>query len=433
MCSVRRLAFNSIVLTVGSYVAQAASVLTYVLAARALGPSRFGLLLGLIGVAVLLSGFADFGINGWLIRSLAQSPASVGLFRQTLTSKLVVASALAAIWLAVSMVAFQHTWRFLPSLMLAGYLMFLVVAGTLTVPFRASESMLLVSIVGTVEKLVALAVWLILSAGRQDAATALGAALLVGAATSALVAAAFVRRDLLALSMPSIRDVVFLWRSSYNFGMVGLSAGILRADVAIVTAAAGSYAAGIYGAPARITSFLTIVPASFSAAMFPRIARLHAASESRRQDFIATLIVLGFMTLMIAILAAAAPFVIPLALGDAYSASVTIFRVYLLAVLVNSANQPLLAVLQAESHERYAGRVVVASAIGGLVVIGVGANIGGAAGAALGAAAIQVFQLGMFIRKLVTPARTQHEDLDSSLTMHGNSTSASQRDVGLRK
>ncbi len=394
MYRMRRLAFNSIVLTVGAYIAQGASVLTFVFAARALGPAVFGPLSGAIGVAILAAGFADFGINGWAIRALARRPASVELFKETLTAKLTLAGLMALGWLLISFATLGRSSLGLPIAMLAGYLLSLVVAGTLMVPFRASENMSVVGLVGAAEKLVTLGVWLATySLGRYRPEVILPLALLVGGWASVIVAAVLIPRRLLALSTPSLLRILELWRSSYSFGMVGVSAGILRADVAIVSAIAGPYASGIYAAPARITSFLVVIPASFSAAVFPRIARSSIDGTSRRNEVVSAAAMLAVMVLLLVGFAVAAPVVIPVALGPAYLSSVLVFRVYLLVVLINAANQPLLALLQAEGYEHYAGRVVVASAIVGLITIAAGAYIGGAAGGAAGAVVLQLVQL----------------------------------------
>jgi O-antigen/teichoic acid export membrane protein len=394
------------VLTLGAYIAQGASVLTYVLAARALGPNLFGPLLGAIGIAVLAAGFADFGINGWAIRALARNPSSFELFRQTLTAKLTLATLLALAWVVITFPVLGRSQLGVPITLLAGYLFFLVVSGTLTVPFRASENMTAVSIIGALQNTVSLGVWLGLqSLGSYRPEIMLPIALGAGGAASVACAVALVPRHLLAIATPSLRQMIDLWRSSYSFGMVGLAAGILRADVAIVSALAGPYASGVYAAPARLTSFLVVIPASFSAAVFPRIARSSTDGTSRRPEIISAAAMLGVMVVLLGSLAAVAPVVVPLALGSAYSSSILVFQIYLLVVLINAANQPLLALLQAEGYEHYAGWTVVGSAIVGLVTIAAGARVGGPAGAAVGAVLLQLFQLLLFGSKTLRRPR----------------------------
>ncbi len=405
----RRLAFNSAVLTLGAYVAQGASILTYVLAARALGPSAFGPLLGVIGIATLVAGFGDFGINGWTIRALARNPSAPDTFQETLTAKLTIATVLAVLWGLSSVVLLSHSPLEVPVVLLAAYVFCLIAAGTLTVPFRASENMSVVSLVGAIEKLAALGVWVAMQAfvpNRPE--ITLPIALSAGGAASVVSASVFIPRRLVAITAPSIRQILQLWKWSYSFGMVGVSAGILRADVAIVNAIAGSYSSGVYAAPARITSFLSIIPSSFSAAVFPRIARSSASGASRLPEVLSAVGMLAIMVALLGVFALVAPLVIPLALGRAYLPSVVVFQIYLLVILVNAVNQPLLALLQAEGYEHYAGWAVVASALFGLATIGVGAFLNGAAGAAVGAVLLQLLQAALFARKAVGLRRRMH-------------------------
>lgn len=404
----RRLAFNSIVLSLGSYVATGASALTYLLAARTLGPTLFGSLSAAIGLAIVVSTFGDFGVNGWTIRALAQSPSSVGLFGQTLTAKLTLAAMLALAWVVIALTILEGSSLQLAVALLGGYLLSLVIAGTLTVPFRASEKMTVVSTVAAVEKVVALGAWLAMQAHGGLGPEALPIALVVGGVASVVCAAVLVPRHLLALTTPSIRQILELWRSSYSFGMVGVSTQLLRADVAIVSAVSGPFSAGVYAAPARLTAFLTVIPASFSAAVFPRIARSSSNGASRRPELVSAGAMLALMVLILGGVAVAAPLVVPLLLGQAYAASVGVLRIILLVALVNSANQPLLVLLQAAGLERYAGRSVMATAATGLLAIAAGARVGGAQGAAVGALVMQLLQLLLFSAKaLRMPYRRQ--------------------------
>ena len=395
------------VLTLGSYFATGASAITYLLAARALGPPVFGLLSGAIGIVILTAAFADFGINGWVIRALARSPSSSDLFTRTLTAKLVLALLLAIAWVVVSLTALDRSSLKLAVALLAGYLASQVVVGTLTVPFRASENMVIVSVVGVVEKAVTLGVWLAMQGVTGYRPEGLPIALVAGGGASIVCATILIPRQLLSVSTPSIREVIGLWKSSYSFGMVGVSSQIQRVDVAIVSLVAGSYAAGVYAAPARLTTFLSVIPASFSAAVFPRIARSAVDGTSQRPELISAGAMLGVMVILLGALAIAAPVLVPLVLGHAYVSSVGVLRIYLLVVLINSANQPLVALLQAAGHEHFVGRAMIAAAVVGLLAVAVGAGTRGAEGAAEGALILQLMQLGLFASKMLRTPRAQ--------------------------
>jgi O-antigen/teichoic acid export membrane protein len=396
---VRRLAFNATILALGSYMAAGASALTYLLAARTLGPAVFGSLSGAIGIAIVLGAFGDFGINGWAIRALARNPTSTDVFSRTLTAKIALAIVVALAWVAVALATLRGSSLDLAVGILGPYVATVIVAGTLMVPFRASERMGMVSVITAVERTVALGVWLIIQVSGRIEPASLPIALLVGGIASVACAAALIPRHLLAISTPSVNQLVALWRSSYSFGMVGVSTQLLRADVAIVAAAAGPFAAGVYAAPARLTALLTVIPQSFSAAAFPRIARSSSTGTSRRPELIGALAMFALMILLLAGVAWAAPAVVPLVLGKAYVGSVDVLRIILFVALVNSANQPLLALLQAAGLEHYAGRSVIATVAVGLMAIAVGARVGGAQGAATGALLMQVTQFIFFASK----------------------------------
>jgi O-antigen/teichoic acid export membrane protein len=126
------------------------------------------------------------------------------------------------------------------------------------------------------------------------------------------------------------------------------------------------------------------------------MARSSAGRASRQPEIIGTAAMLLVMAILLATFALLAPILISIALGPAYLSSVLVFRIYLLVVLINAANQPLLALLQADGHEHYAGRLVLVSAVMGLVSIAAGSYFGGAAGAAMGAVLVQLFQVTMF-------------------------------------
>ncbi len=423
MYGVRRVAFNSMVLTLGSYFATSASLVTYLLAARALGPTIFGSLSGAIGIAVLVAGVGDFGVNGWAIRALARNPSSTESFKRTLTAKLTLATLLASAWVMISLATLGPSSLKLSIALLAGYVLSLVIAGTLTVPFRASENMTVVSVVAAVEKAVALGVSLAVQAHGSYQPETLPVALVAGGIASVVCAGVLIPRHLLTLAPPSFRTILELWRSSYSFGLVSASAQILRADVAIVGAVAGPYAAGVYAAPARLTTFMSVIPSSFSAAVFPRMVRASGSRTSRRPQLISAGAMLIVMVLLLGAFAVAAPRIVPLVLGSAYMSSVDVLRIYLVVILINAANQPLLAFLQAEGYEHYAGRAVAAAVIAGLLAIAAGARIGGASGAAVGALLLQLLQLLLFVHKSrtnprpVMPTRVKAEVTDGGLEL----------------
>src|SRR5207249_3727682 len=130
---------NSALLSLGAYISQIANVVLYALAARDFGPSLFGSLAALIGIAIVVASFADFGINGVTTRALARAPSSIEPFIRTLTAKVAISVVLGALWATATLVTMNRSSLVLAASLLAGYLVLFIVMGTLTVPFRAAE------------------------------------------------------------------------------------------------------------------------------------------------------------------------------------------------------------------------------------------------------------------------------------------------------
>ena len=407
---VRRLTINSASLTITSYVAQIANLFLYLLAARVLGPAVFGPIAGLIGIAILVGSFADFGINGITTRALAQDSTSIEPFRRTLGAKLAISLILAALWLTIALASPEPPPLHWSTVFMSGYLLLLILGGTMTVPFRAMERMGVVGIVAAVEKSVALGAWLLLQHFAAGHPEVLSLAMTVGGAAALVVATTMLPRGHLRLSVPSARQVAALWSSSFSFGVVGAASQLMRADVAIVGSVAGPYVAGLYAAPSRLASFVTVLPSSFSSAVFPRLASGRGGRTVRLQAAFGGAIVMAIMATGLITLAVFAPYVVPLALGRAYVGSVVVFRVYMLVIFLNSANQPLLSFLQAEGHEVYAARAVGLSAVIGLVSIAVGARLDGGAGAACGAVLMQALQMAGMAYKAYRETRSSRRD-----------------------
>jgi O-antigen/teichoic acid export membrane protein len=401
---VRKLALNSVVLSLGAYISQIANVVLYVFAARDFGPSLFGSLTASIGIAIVVASFADFGINGVTTRALARDPTSIQPFTRTLTAKLAIGVILAGLWAVATVLTMNRSALFVALLLMSTYVVLLIVMGTLTVPFRAAESMAIVGLVSSVEKCSALGAWIALRPLTGVNPDLLPLALAAGCGVAVLCAFAFLPKRFRSIGRTSAREIVDLWRSSFSFGMVGVAAQILRADVAIVGSVAGSYAAGVYAAPARLANFLTVIPSSFSAAVFPRLSGGLDRQSVRKEAVVGGTVVVLVMAVGLFILGIAAPVAVPLALGRAYSSSADVFRVYLIVILINSVNQPLLAFLQAEGHERYAARAIIASVIVGLGAIAIGAEIDGGVGAACGGIVLQTIQLLLLGHKTIQEA-----------------------------
>jgi O-antigen/teichoic acid export membrane protein len=380
----RRLAINSSILTAGAYFAQAATVVIYVVAARNLGPERFGPVLAAIGLVIVVVSFADFGINSWALRALARVGADPDPFIRTFSAKIVIACLLGLGWALIGLL--------LPSgpekgaiVILGAYVTSLIAASTIEVPFRASQRMGVVAVVITLEKLTALVVSLLLFSFLRADPIFLSASLVCGSLVSAAAGARLLEPAYRRLRRPTIGDIWFLWRNSFSFGMLGLATQIQRADVAIVNLVSGPVAAGIYGAPARLVGLFSVLPGAFSAAMYPRVAAANDRIAAHREAVKGAAVMMGLLGVILVTTYFLAPSSVAWVLGSEYAASVPVLRVYLVAFALVAINQVMAIFLQAEGQEHSVAAVVAIAVPLGLVTVMLGAVANGPFGAALGA------------------------------------------------
>lgn len=154
------------------------------------------------------------------------------------------------------------------------------------------------------------------------------------------------RRRLIAFSAPALGTTVG-------------QAFTLRGDRLILGAMIGSAAAGIYGSAASLSEALTLVGAGVGQVLFRR-----STSGASRQSIlkpmmgIAALTALGAMVLIVA-----APWVVGVALGDAYASAVTPLRLLCLATVPLAAYQVAVAGLNGSGRLGAASRVTLSGAV----------------------------------------------------------------------
>jgi len=387
----------------GSVFAQVLTAVALWLAARSLDPARFGSFVGLLGLVTLAAAVADFGINAVTIRRLARHPEDAAAFTTTLSAKALMAVLLGALWIGLSLCSVASgilsPENGLVSTLLGVYLIAAVLSTTLAVPMRSQQRMTLVAIGGVLEEAVVLVVTAVLLLGLRLGTEAVALAFLAGSVASAVFFAALLDARLRVVKMPTVRALVELWHESLNFGLSSLSAQLQRADVALVGLVAGAQSAGIFAIPARLTTPIGILPTAFSSALYPRVAADGHSMRAQREAAAVGAMMLAAMVAGMAILFVTADWAVAFLLGPEYAGAAPVLRVYVVAMVAASANQPMSAYLQAVHDERFVARIVMVAAVFGLVAVGVGAAAGGAMGAAFGFAAQQaVVFLVLFAR-----------------------------------
>lgn len=386
-----RLARNSAALSGSMVLAQASTGASYWIVARQLSPSEFGPLVGAVGLAMLLGTIADFGVNAWTVRALAQDPSNVSAFTRTLTAKLLLALLLGLVWTLVTVVGAVWAHDLGTYALLGAYISVLIMAGTVTVPFRAAERMNVVAVASVVEKVSALAftaaLLLLVDAGQMS----LVVGLTVGAIASLVIPLTLLNKRYKKPERPSFRGLWQLWKSSLGFGITGLTTQIQKADVAIVGLIAGPAAAGAFAAPARLTGPLGVLPNAYSTALFPRVAAARDRQRARREALLGAAIMMTVMILLLGTVFALSARLVNVVLGSEYVSSASVLRIYVIGMTAASLNQPMAVFLQAEGKESTVARTVGFGSLFGLAVVSAGAAVAGAQGAAFGFVAVQAF------------------------------------------
>ena len=401
----KQLGKSTAVLASSSVLVQGITAVTYFLVARALMPEQFGLITGAVGIATLVLTALDFGINSLTVRQLARQPGDLRVFTSTLSSKILMSVIVGTLWIVgvLALGTLSPGWR--DFWWLGPYIAFSDVASALTVLPKSREEMSRVAIVQMVQKVVCLLVALaFIPLGHAYEALLVG--LPAGALISIVVCTRFVEAPYRQLSWPGLASIKDLWVASAGFGIAGFAAQLQRADVAIVGAAAGPAAAGLYAAPSRITNMVAVLPTALSVAILPRVARPGDAKAARRDSVLAVAVVVLLSGIGLLVVAVLAEPMVKLVLGNEYMGSVPVLRVFLIGVLVMCANAPIAALLQAEGKDALVAKVLGVSSIIGLVTVWIGALMGGAVGAATGYVALQIAILAPLAYQLRIPAES---------------------------
>lgn len=336
---------------------------------------------------MVVDAVADLGFNAWLLREFGRTGDPL-LYQRGLGVRLAMAGAAAVAWALASAggLAAGIVPAYVP--LLSVWIFFDLVWATLTTPLRARQEMRAVALAAAVERATLLA-FVFLGRDHFGGDIGLVAGLAAGAVLSAALVALRLPDELRRFSRPAVCDVCGALRESVGFTVSSLALQAQKFDVALVSLVAGSSAAGIYAAPARLANALVILPTAFAAAVFPRAVN-SAGRQLRRELTIGLTCLLG---LMIVIEAPIIWFARPLAtlfLGSSYRESGAVLQLILVGTLLATVNQPVAVALQARGMEWIVARAVGIGSVVGLGFVVAGAAAFGATGAGTGFIALQI-------------------------------------------
>ncbi|MDH3022469.1 oligosaccharide flippase family protein [Gordonia alkanivorans] len=397
----RSVKFQFAWVSAGRLLGAALQALTLVLVARRLGPEEFGLLGAVIAAAMIPQVVCDLGLGTLILKARAIEPnnrtVAVALKLNRVTS--IVGSLVFAV--GVGALAFFFDSRFYWMLPLAVWVGAEknadVSAGVLIADGRAHLSsvllfgrraMILLSTIGFL-------------ALDFNAAFAFSLASAGSSLVAAVVTGVLVSKRVQPARLGGVRRLLERARPYWIHSM---ATQVRSVDTLATAALAGPVQAGYYTAASRVTNPLRIVPTSLAAVLLPELARSSGVmSASTRKGIIALLIALGGL---FAVLAAGAPWYVPLVLGSAYDGAILPLQIVLIGLVFGSAASMLVSVLQARGLQASVGRISIGSSLVYLVCLAVTAPVWGATGAALSLSLSFIVQsLLLLTRTLRAPSR----------------------------
>lgn len=392
------MAHQALMLAGATGASQALVAVLYLLAARGVPPADFGRTVAAIALGTAAAGFIDFGTNNHWTRELARRAIPHDVFVGRLTTKLGFAVAAAVVWIAVTslLVPASQLW-------LAGPIAVAMVGNqAYQVPLRSAARGELVALVIIADRVFAALVFFCLLVAGVGPTTALWIALSVGSLGAAtlgwrLAPAAFHR------IRPRFRSP---WRDAHYFGLTVVANSSQALDLTLLSAVAGSTAAGVYGAVNRWTQPMSLLAGAFSSALAPYAARnsdLRVIWAEVRRAIWMPLAAIGLALAVFAL----APLVVGVLLGGAYEGSAAALQVLALVVIPSIVCQPLVVILQALRHDRYVAIVMLIAALGQLVLVVWFGRTAGALGAANAALVAQLFILVALVFAVVRVRRAR--------------------------
>ena len=394
----RTLSFQAIALTGSTALAQVATAVMYVLAARGSDPADFGRTATAIGIGMAASGYLDFGTSSLWVRDLASGRSDIAAISHRAVSRIYIGvlAAAALVLVAVVVPALSSLWIAAPIALAQ------LIRLASPVPLRAIARADVVSIGVVAERGSAILVMLALLAVGVPAFDTLWIAIVVGAFVSTLLTRALTPREL-RFDLRPVRPVS-PYRGALHYGLYGVGSSSQTLDLAVLGAVAGPSATGVYGAVSRWTQPMGLLASAFSSASAPIVARAGSAREAVRAlrpgSWLLGLAVLGCLVVV-----AVAPVLVPVLVGDQYRDAIPVLQLLALGTIPAVLNQPLATFLQSIGHDRLMAWLLLASIPG---YLGLVALLGPRFGAVGTGFAFIATQTTLFVVLLVVLLRLLH-------------------------
>jgi O-antigen/teichoic acid export membrane protein len=258
-----------------------ASLVFFVVMARELGDSRFGIFTFALSFAILATTFANFGQDVVLTREVARDRSRLGdYFANTLAVKVVLATTSLGVAIAVAAVAGIDRETLEALLLLGPAVMLELLMATCFASYQAFERLEFIAVALISQRFMTAAVG-IAALLHGAGVVAVSAIYLAGAALGFALALWFL---VWKVARPELRLEPRRWsslmRASLAIGLAGVFAIVLfRVDTAMLAAFKPKDVVGDYGAAYRLLEATLFVAWSVGAAVYPVFSRLTVTSD----------------------------------------------------------------------------------------------------------------------------------------------------------
>lgn len=340
-----RLSLHALLVSSAAAGGQLIMLVVFAALGREAGPGRLGIVTISMTLAIVISGLVDFGANGLWVRDLASGALEPEDYARRATTKVLVGVVLAGVIISLCLVipALRPFWG--TGVVMVSW----ILAQTMHVALRADmkNSWLAVSMLS--ERLVLLALYLVLAAAGVNREFAFFSGYLTGAAVGAWVA--FATMDPAKRPFRTPTPIGEAWRGARYFGLGSIMVNLSSADAAIAGAVAGSVTVGYYGAVSRWTQPIMLASNTFTTLLIPIAAREGTIRDVFARVRSALWLPAAGVVLCLVMAVAAEPLVLFI-MGPQYAPSAPVLQILALAVALINVNQPAVAVLQARGHDR---------------------------------------------------------------------------------
>ncbi len=387
---------------------RAMDALVVIILARYLAPEGFGLLAFALSFAGLFGMLPGFGMGSLSVRNVAREPEQLSRF---LLNGLIVKTALAAltlliIWLAS--ILFHHSGDRQAVVMLAGLLMVLETNVTFALSFfQAMQQINTMAFVNLGVR----AGWVLSSLGVMFFHGGIGD--LLGARIAVTLVGFLVTLGLVHFRLHRLSwklEPGFAWhilRASLPFALIRVWMELYAdVDMVMLSTMKGDVVTSLYAASQKVLRTFSFIPAGFSAANLPEMARSSKDSRAELVRMIARrckylmIISLG----LAGVISLTSDWIISLLYGSAYAEASAVLRIAVWSLVFTFVNGTLISAIAAVDREREgSNRLFLGlffSALSNLAVIPFYGQIGAAATTVMARAFVFYLELHLLRKAL---------------------------------